>query len=150
MGWEDPCESCDQKPSHVEHLCSARNGSPLLDPKSKPILKHIANLSGIEKADTSRLQEAHLAATVPWLETIVKPGFIPTSSCLCSRSSCFYSTVRRLGDAAERRELAPKCVACGTKNISQWRTPCSEIGLFQRWLSVGEPKGKCVRDSGTI
>lgn len=83
------------------------------------------------------------------METIVKPGFVPTTKCLCTRPGCFYATFRRLEDV-DKRKSAERCVACGTTKSALWRTPSSELGLFQRWLSSGESRGSLVKDGGIV
>lgn len=92
--------------------------------------------------------DAYMAET-PGAKTVVKPGFRPTTACLCLRPACFYMTFKKLG-YAEKRRNRPQCAACATKHTPAWRTPTPELGLFQRWLSTGEPTGRCVQENGTI
>lgn len=146
-GWQDPCQVCDHNPSHAgRRLCSACHLPPLPKLRSRLLWRHIPNEVDMERA--VELWDAHMAAT-PGAKTVVKPGFRPTTECLCLRPSCFYMTFKKLG-YAWKRQNPTRCAACATKHTRTWRTPSPELGLFQRWLSSGESTGKCVHESGTI
>lgn len=144
-GWADPCHVCDNNPSQTGRvLCSACHLEPLMSSANKAVWNHFTSEGDIACAE--RLWLAHVAKT-PQMATVVKPTFVPTMACLCNRPACFHATWRRLQKAA-KRETAVKCVACGTTKSHLWRTPSSELGLFQRWLSSGQSRGNCVQQGG--